>query len=168
MNKMQIYLILRVCSRTCEYASYPPARDTTLVAISQSGKTGDMLRAAESYSGADIVSITNHARSSLAALAGRTILLPCAVRAPAATAAVGAVREAAACVPAVLVVDYANLCQFRSAGPTVLTPTAGVRRGCRQCRRLCRLCRLWRVSGALMGTITGQPSKKQHFWSITS
>ena len=69
MNKMQIYLIPRVCPRTCEYASHQPARNTTLVAISQSGETGDVLRAAESYSGADVVSITNHARSSLAALA---------------------------------------------------------------------------------------------------
>ena len=125
MNKMQIYLILRVCPRTCEYASYPPARDTTLVAISQSGKTGDMLRAAESYSGADIVSITNHAQSSLAALAGRTILLPCAVRAPAATAAVGAVREAAACVPAVLVGRLRQSLSIPLSGANCPHPNSG-------------------------------------------
>ena len=61
----------------CEYASHPPAKGSTLVAISQSGETGDVLRAVESYSGADIISITNNARSSLAAMSARTIPLGC-------------------------------------------------------------------------------------------
>ena len=61
----------------CEYASHPPAKDTTLVAISQSGETGDVLRAVESYSGADIISVTNNTRSSLAAMSGHTIPLEC-------------------------------------------------------------------------------------------
>ena len=61
----------------CEYASHPPAGDATLVAISQSGETGDVLRAVESYPGADVVSITNNAQSSLAAMSDRTIPLGC-------------------------------------------------------------------------------------------
>lgn len=62
----------------CEYVSYPPPEVSTLVAISQSGETGDVLRAVESYTGAArVVAITNNQQSSLAALADRTVLLGC-------------------------------------------------------------------------------------------
>lgn len=62
----------------CEYRSYPPAKGSTLVAISQSGETGDVLRAVESYTGAArVVAITNNEQSSLAALADRTVPLGC-------------------------------------------------------------------------------------------
>lgn len=62
----------------CEYRSYPPPKSSTLVAISQSGETGDVLRAVESYTGtAGIVALTNNQQSSLAALADRTVPLEC-------------------------------------------------------------------------------------------
>ncbi len=62
----------------CEYASHPPVGSPTLVAISQSGETGDVLRAVESYAGAaNVVAVTNNAQSSLAALADQTIPLGC-------------------------------------------------------------------------------------------
>ena len=62
----------------CEYESHPPVEIDTLVAISQSGETGDVLRAVESYAGISrVVAITNNMQSSLTALADHTIPLKC-------------------------------------------------------------------------------------------
>lgn len=60
----------------CEYQSYDIG-DSTLLAISQSGETGDVLRAVEAYRGNDIVAITNGMQSSLATLADTVVDIEC-------------------------------------------------------------------------------------------